>query len=167
MKTAGRGWVLAMGLWAAGAWAEPAKEPLVLRVFNDFYTATELGLAPQASECRDLEPLVKGVVGPLFADYCDKNGISVGEEDLKDYCRRQLSDESLFIETWAEWTPTGNSRKARQQAIVELTMWKLQKSLFAKYGGRVIQGEWAPPRRVALDCGDARVDGFPRCGKSR
>ena len=85
-------------------------------------------------------------VGPLFTEYCDKNGVSVGEEDLKDYCRRQLSDKSLFVETWAEWTPTGNLRKARQQAIVELTLWKLQKSLFEKYGGRVSLGEWTPPQ---------------------
>lgn len=119
---------------------------MVLRVFDSFYAASELGLPPHATTCRELEPLVKALMGPLFARYCEKAGISVGEEDLKEYCRRQLPGDVPFAEVWAEWAPGGGQWRMRKLAIAQLTMWKLQKSLFDKYGGRVTRVDGAQPQ---------------------
>ena len=143
MKSAARWVVVVICLWAFPVFSA---EPLVLRIFHDFQTAAELGLSPNATECRELEPLTKGVIGPLFADFCQKNGVVAGQADLKEYCRKQLDAEALFKEAWAEWAPNGSQWRARQAAVVELTMWKLQKALFEKYGGRVIQNTGNQPQ---------------------
>ena len=152
MKTAGR-WLFWMAaFWAATAFGEENSAPLVLRVFQDFYTAPQLGLAVDATECRDLEPLIKSVLGPLLADYCVKNRISVTEEDLKDYCRRMLPEGASFKDAWAEWAPTGTQRGMRQKAMVQLTFWKMQKSLFEQYGGRVERNGGEPPQAFDAIC---------------
>jgi hypothetical protein len=143
MKTLGHWLGMALGLWAVGVLAQG--EP-VLTVLEKSYAAAELGLQPNATECREVEPLIKGVIGPLFADYCRTAGISVSADELKDYCRRQLPDEGLFTETWAAWAPNGVQWKARQEASAQMMVWKLQKSLFAKYGGRVIRSDWTSPQ---------------------
>lgn len=154
MKTNGAGrWIRwAICLCAGTVFAGEAPPPLVLRVFGDFYDAADLGLSASASGCRELEPLTKAIIGPLFADYCEKTGIAVGEEDLKEYCRRQLPAGASFIETWAEWAPNGNRRKARQEASARLAVWKLQKSLFEKYGGQVARSEGFPPQAFDAMC---------------
>ena len=152
MKNPGRGLVVALALWAATASGEDTPAPLVLRVFQDFYTAPQLHLAPGATECRDLEPLIKAVLGPLLTDYCEKNGVAATEADLKDYCRRLLPEGGLFKEAWAEWQPTGRQWRLRQQAAVELTFWKLQKSLFETYGGRVERTGGEPPQAFDAVC---------------
>ena len=152
MNTAGRALGLAAALWAAAACGGEEQAPLVLRVFQDFYTAPQLGLAANATECRDLEPLIKAVLGPLLADYCEKNGTAATVEDLQDYCRRRLPEGTSFKEAWAEWQPTGRQWRLRQKAAVELTFWKLQKSLFEKYGGRVERTGGEPPQAFDAVC---------------
>ncbi len=139
---------LAVGvvLSSAMAFAEQINESPVLTVLGKAYTASELGLTSTAAECRELEPLTKGVIGPLFADYIEKAEISVSEEDLRDFCRRQLSEGELFTEVWPEWAPQGMRWRARQKALIQLMGWKLQLSLFNRYGGRVIHNEWAQPQ---------------------
>lgn len=149
---AGRWLGLAAILWVATASGEETKDALILRVFDSFYTASELGLSANASTCRELEPLVKTLMGSLFADYCEKAGISVGEEDLKEYCRRQLPGDVPFEEAWAQWAPGGGQWRMRKLAIAELTMWKLQQSLFEKYGGRVARVGGAQPQAFDAMC---------------
>ena len=149
---AGRWLGLAAILWVATASGEETKDALILRVFDSFYTASELGLSANASTCRELEPLVKTLMGSLFADYCEKAGISVGEEDLKEYCRRQLPGDVPFEEAWAQWAPGGGQWRMRKLALAQLTMWKLQKSLFERYGGRVAQVGGAQPQAFDAMC---------------
>lgn len=146
MKTAWKCLGLGLGLWAVAAGGQETKEPLVLRVFDQLYAASELGLPANVSAGPQLAPLIKGVVGPLLADELAKKGISVGEEDLKEYCRRQMPAGADFKESWAEWQPNGLQWKARQEAVVQLTAWKLHQALFAEYGGRVIPGGRIPPQ---------------------
>ena len=148
MKMCGAGrWLgLVAAWWVAAAAGEDVRDALVLRVFDSFYTASELGLPANASSCRELEPLVKALMGALFADYGEKAGISVGEADLKEYCRRQLPDDVPFAEAWAQWVPGGGQWRMRKLAIAQLTMWQLQQSLFAKYGGRIARVAGAQPQ---------------------
>ena len=149
---AGRWLGLAAILWVATASGEETKDALILRVFDSFYTASELEMPANASTCRELEPLVKTLMGSLFADYCEKAGISVGEEDLKEYCRRQLPGDVPFEEAWAQWAPGGGQWRMRKLALAQLTMWKLQKSLFERYGGRVARVGGAQPQAFDAMC---------------
>ncbi|GEM_PF-5051887 len=126
--------------------SEDAGEPLVLMVLGRSYTALELGLSANASECRDLEPLTKAIIGPLFADYITENRLSVSDEELRDFCRRQLPEGELFSEVWAEWSSHGARWRERQEAVMQLTVWKLQLSLFNRYGGRVTKTPGVQPQ---------------------
>jgi len=138
--------ILLAGLWAVSAFAGDTNSPLILTVLGNSYTALELGLVDGATECRELEPLTKAIIGPLFSKYITENKLSVTDEELKRFCRRRLSEGELFIEVWAEWSPHGKRWQERQAAIMQLTVWKLQLSLFNQYGGRVIRNSRAQPQ---------------------
>jgi len=138
--------ILLVGLWAVSAFAGDTNVPPVLTVLGESYTASGLGLVEEAAECRELEPLTKAIMGPLFAEYIAENSISVSDEDLRGFCRRRLNEGELFTDVWAEWSPHGTQWRARQQAIMQLTIWKLHLSLFERYGGRVTQNPWAQPQ---------------------
>jgi hypothetical protein len=147
MNTRRAAWILGMAgtAWAA-ALAQTVDPPPVLTVLGASYTARELRLPEKVTDCRGVEALLAAVLGPLFAAYQEQAGISVTEDDLKDYCRRQLPEDGVFLEAWAEWKPGGTQWRARQEAAMLLTVWKLQRALFDQYGGRVTRGEWIPPQ---------------------
>lgn len=148
MKTRLLGLVLATGLWTVAAGAEQNPAPLVLRVFGDFHTAADLGLSAEAVECRELTPFVMAVVEPLLAAYRQQAGIAVTEDDLMEYCRRQLPEDASFKEAWAEWQPGGSRWGFRERSAVELAAWKLQKALFAEYGGGVLRNPGGQPQAI-------------------
>ena len=153
MNRRGRRWLWAAAvLWAVAGQAAP--DPLVLRMFDAFHSASELGLATNAATCAELEPLVKAVIGPLFADYAARNDLAVGEADLKEYCRRlaPAADDATFADAWEQWKPGGGQWRLRQQAAAELALWKLQKSLYERYGGRVVCVAGAPPQAFDAMC---------------
>ena len=137
--------VVTLGCWIP-ALAEDTQDIPVLTVLGNTYTASELGLLAAASECRELEPLTKAIIGPLFAEYIKASRISISEEELRDFCRRRLTEGELFTEVWAEWSPHGKRWRARQEAVMQLTVWKLQLALFNQYGGRVIRNSRAQPQ---------------------
>lgn len=143
-----QGLVLCVCLSAMMTIAQEGVESPVLTVLGDTSYASELGLSVTASACGELDPLIKGIIGPLFADYVKQNNLSATEEDLKEFCRRTLPEGELFSDTWAEWSPHGKRWRARQNAILQLTVWKLQLSLFNQYGGRVMQNRGAQPQAV-------------------
>lgn len=149
MKTAGLGLALAAGFGLAIAvQAADRLEPLVVRVFDDFRTASEIGFPPGAYDCPALTPLVRAVVEPVLEDFARRERLAVGEEDLKDYCRRQLPAGATFREAWAEWKPGGSQWRTRQRAAGELEPWKLHRALFAKSGGRVMPVPGGQPQAV-------------------
>jgi len=140
-------WILLLVvLWIVPAFAGDTNFQLVVTVLGRSYTASELGVATDASECRELDPLTKGIIGPLFIKYIKENNLSVNDEDLKEFCRRRLSEGELFTEVWAEWSPYGKRWRARQEAVMQLTVWKLQLALHNQYGGRVIRNSPAQPQ---------------------
>jgi hypothetical protein len=132
--------------WLTPGVADDGVEPPVLTVLGESYTASKLGLVEEAAECRELEPLTKAIIGSLFAEYISENSISVSDDDLKEFCRRRLNEGELFMDVWAEWSPHGKQWRSRQQAVMQLTVWKLHLSLFDRYGGRVTQNPWAQPQ---------------------
>lgn len=140
---------LAAALWAAAAGAAEVQAPLVVRVFDDFRTAADLGFPPGATDCQSLTPFVMAVVEPLLGNFSRSEQIDVTEEDLKDCCRRQLPEGASFREAWAEWEPGGSRWGARQRLAVDLKAWKLQQALFARYGGQVLPRPGGQP--LALD----------------
>lgn len=149
-RNGARRWLLglAIGLGAGLVGAEEAKAPPALTVLGQSYAAAELGNPAPNSDCQAFEPMAKAVMGPLFAAYADQAGLAVAEGEIKDYCRRRFADadEKEFAETWEQWQPRGVQWKARQEAVLRLSVWKLQKSLFEKFGGRVAPGAGAPPK---------------------
>ena len=142
-------WWLAVALGAAAAGAAEVQAPLVVRIFDDFRTAADLGFPPGATDCQSLTPFVMAVVEPLLVNFSRSEQIDVTEEDLKDCCRRQLPEGASFREAWAEWEPGGSRWGARQRLAVDLKAWKLQQALFARYGGQVLPRPGGQP--LALD----------------
>lgn len=143
------GWSLGLAAclaWAGVSSAQERPSPPVLTVLGQSYTARQLRLPATVTDCRGAEPLLMAVIGPLVAAYQEQAGMVVSEDDLKDYCRRQMPEGTLFAEAWAEWRPGGSQWRARQEAAMLLTVWKLQRALFDQYGGRVTRGEWGPPQ---------------------
>ena len=133
---------------AGTAVADEASAPPALTVLGRSFAASELGNPAPNSDCRALEPMAKAVMGPLFAVFTEQAGLAVSEDEVKDYCRRLLADadEKTIAETWEQWKPKGTQWKARQEAVMRLSVWKLQRSLYEKYGGRVVWGTGAPPQ---------------------
>lgn len=146
MKTLAAALATALGVAAVGA-AE-VQDPLIVRIFDDFRTAPEIGIPPGATDCPALTPLVMAVVGPVLEDFARREQIAVTEEDLKDYCRRQMPPDVTFRETWAEWGPGGSQWRIRQRAKGELEPWKLHRALFVRYGGRVMPVPGGQPQAV-------------------
>ena len=64
---------LAAALWAAAAGAAEVQAPLVVRVFDDFRTAADLGIPPGATDCQSLTPFVMAVVEPLLDDFARRD----------------------------------------------------------------------------------------------
>lgn len=135
-----------LGVVGTGA-TEPPSAPVV-RVFEEFRTAADIGFPSGATDCPALTPLVMAVVVPVLEDFARREQLDVTEDDLKDYCRRQLPADASFRETWAEWGPGGSRWRERQLARGELETWKLHRALFAQYGGRVRPSPGGQPQAV-------------------
>lgn len=135
-------------LWTAAAGAQEAAEPVVLTVLGTNYTARELGIESDADDARRVAAVAEKIRGAVWENYENKDEFQISEEELKEFCRRSMpTDEeagttcdlsSMFEEIWAEWQrddPAG--REARGFARAMLQDWKINRALFARYGGRV------------------------------
>ena len=160
-KRAGRWIGLAAILWAAGAVAQEAPEPVVLTVLGTNYTAKALGVEvgsfPDLLLTRTLMTIQTGIMGAFM----EKLNYQPSEEELKQYCRRMaptaedmasvlgsahsMSSEALFEHTWQEWQHGADDQFGMMSTSVnQLKEWKFNKALFDLYGGRVFVDRWVP-----------------------
>lgn len=161
MSRASVGRWLAVGLWASAAWAQEAPEPVVVTVLGTNYAARELGIENGADGRRRALAVLAQIQRGIFGAYGMRAEFEVGEAELKEYCRQMIPtgaelgstiDTSNWFETtWAEWQDGGPRSDDRAMAASDIRAWKVNKSLFERYGGRVYGMPMSPP--LALEAG--------------
>lgn len=161
MSRTGAGWLLAVGLWTAAAWAPAAPEPVVLTVLGTNCTARELGIENGTDERRRVLAVLTKIQHGILGTYGLRAEFEVGEAELKEYCRQlipadaelgsKMDTSNWFEETWAKWQDGGERSEERIMAASDIRSWKINKSLFERYGGRVYGATMCPP--LALEAG--------------
>lgn len=160
MTANGLGWLgLAAGLWAAVARAQDAPEPVVLTVMGTNYTARELGAGTDGDPEKMAWRAFSQIQGGIMGAFVEKLECQPSEEDLKDYCRRSaptpaemdatfdnphpttLGAEEIVESFWQDWQRDADDPDGpKQLAAGRLKDWKINRALFARYGGRVWVG---------------------------
>lgn len=153
---------LTIGLWlaAVAAWAQ-APEPIVLTLLGTNYTARELGIENGTDDRRRVLAVLTKIQHGILGTYGLRAEFEVSETELKEYCRQlipageelgsKMDTSDWFEETWAKWQDGGERSNERIMAASDIRTWKINKSLFERYGGRVYGVTMCPP--LALEAG--------------
>ncbi|HRT04562.1 MAG TPA: hypothetical protein P5204_02585 [Kiritimatiellia bacterium] len=154
---------LTIGLWlaAVAAWAQEAPEPVVLTLLGTNYTAGELGIENGADDRRRVLAVLTKIQHGILGTYGQRAEFEVSEAELAEYCRQlipageelgsKLDTSDWFEKTWAEWQDGGERSDERIMAASDIRSWKINQSLFERYGGRVYGATMCPP--LALEAG--------------
>lgn len=131
------------------------KEPVVLTVLGTNSTVRELEVEADSPPDRLVAQAYAKIQSGILGAYIEKLNYEPGEEELKEYCRRTaptteeaktmfgsnttLSSEFIFESLWQDWqSDATNEHGPMQLAAKSLKDWKLNQSLFAQHGGRVL-----------------------------
>ncbi len=154
---------LAIALWLApfAAGAQAAPEPVVLTVLGTNCAARELGIENGTDERRRVLAVLTKIQQGILGSYGMRPEFEVAEAELKEYCRQlvpagaelgsKIDTSDRWEKTWAEWQDGGTRADERAMAASDIRSWKINKSLFERYGGRVYAVPMCPP--LALEAG--------------